>query len=439
MCSLIAEDVGVAAECPLEELARDIRELAAHLAAATCRWLLMIAEFDAREGWRPSGVISCAHWLSWQCGIGLGTSREHVRVARALRILPEVRGAFGSGELSYTKVRAITRVADDSTEARLVEFAREATGQQLDRIVGGFRGALEATVDRAAAQEMKQSLECHWDEDGMLVVRGRLTPEDGAALMSALEVAQDQVPEAVVTDLGTRARRAQALVVLARGSSEQAAPCELVVHVDAETVSGDRVRERSELESGPVLAPETIRRLGCDAAVVEIIERDGEPLSVGRRTRVIPPALRRALRSRDDARCRFPGCSHRRYLHAHHVIHWAHGGRTEMSNLVQLCSHHHRLVHEGGYGVSPAPDGHFRFTEPGGWEIPDVCKGEPAGGHGIEQQNRQRRMRIDDRTCVPRSGGGPCDYGIAVEGLCRLALGPPVIPTDPAQPGVSSW
>jgi hypothetical protein len=348
-----------------------------------------------------------------------------VRVARALKTLPVVRDVFGTGELSYSKVRAITRVADAATEAQLVEFARHATGSQLERIVGGFRGALEATVDRSARQQLTQKLGWYWDEDGMLVMHGRLMPEDGAAVIQALQAAEERVPEAVTTDLGAPARKAQALVLVAKcAEPEQAPPCELIVHVDADTLAADRVRERSELEAGATLAPETVRRLGCDAAIVTIVERDGTPLSVGRRTRAIPPALRRALRSRDHAGCRFPGCTHSRFLHAHHIKHWAHGGTTELSNLIQLCSHHHRLVHEGGYGVSCDQDGRIRFTEPNGWDIPNAPPCESAHGVSLEQRNQARRLRIDDRTCVPKSAGQPCDYGIAVEGLCRLALGP---------------
>lgn len=138
-------------------------------------------------------------------------------------------------------------------------------------------------------------------------------------------------------------RRADALTLIAectvRGGLcdlERSDGVQLVVHVDAETLAQDRVIERSELEKGPALAPETVRRLGCDATLERIIEREGRPLSVGRRRRTIPPALRRALRARDHS-CRFPGCTHARFLHAHHIHHWARGGPTNLDNLVQLC------------------------------------------------------------------------------------------------------
>ncbi len=401
----------------LEALESEICALASHLAAATCRWLLLVAEFDASGGWAEWGVMSCAHWLSWRCGIGLTAGREHVRVGRVLRGLPLVQQAFASGELSYSKVRALTRVASEKTEAELVELARHATGAQLERLCRQYGRVLQATSANAAAMHERQQLNTFWDDDGMLVVQGRLTPEDGAALLAALDQAAASVPEAT-REFGGTAVRAQALVTLAtRGG----APAEVVVHVDADTLAGDEIKSRSELGGGPALAPETVRRLGCDAAVVAMIERNGEPLSVGRRTRAIPPALRRALRSRDQG-CRFPGCTHEKHLHAHHIQHWAQGGPTEIGNLVQLCSHHHQLVHEGGYRVERGAGANLEFRRPDGRLISHWCGMRPASGSPITTQHQNRRLRIGSDTCRPLSAGDPLDYDIAVEGLIRREL-----------------
>ena len=99
------------------------------------------------------------------------------------------------------------------------------------------------------------------------------------------------------------------------------------------------------------------RRLSCDASVVAVVENDnGEPLSVGRKTRIIPPALRRALNTRDEG-CRFPGCTYHRYVDAHHVRHWADGGETKLSNLITLCRAHHRMVHKGEIKIEKSADG----------------------------------------------------------------------------------
>jgi Domain of unknown function (DUF222)/HNH endonuclease len=170
------------------------------------------------------------------------------------------------------------------------------------------------------------------------------------------------------------------------------------------------------VQDGPSISPETARRLGCDAAVVRIIERDGRPLSVGRRRRTIPPALRRALRARDDG-CRFPGCTHRRFLHAHHVEHWARGGPTALDNLVQLCSYHHRLVHEGGFQVQPSGMNRVRFRRPDGHVIEQEPRCTGATGPTLEQRHRREGLHVDADTVKPLSMGDSLDYGIAVEAL----------------------
>src|SRR5258708_23361119 len=140
MCSIAVLDEGPAtpAQRDLEELERELCGPAAHLAGATCRWLMLVAEFDERRGWAEWGVNSCAHWLSWRCSIGLGTARDQVRVARRLQELPRVHAAFATGELSYSKVRAIARVATPEIEEQLVELGLHASGAQLEKLVRGY-------------------------------------------------------------------------------------------------------------------------------------------------------------------------------------------------------------------------------------------------------------------------------------------------------------
>jgi 5-methylcytosine-specific restriction endonuclease McrA len=425
---------------PLDRLEREICELAGHIAAATCRWLSLLAEWDERRGWAEWGVKSCAHWLSWRCSIGLVAAREHMRVAHRLRELPLVREAFGKGELSYCKVRAITRIATPELEAHLVELARHATGAQLEKLVRGYSRAVRATVEQAREAHERRGLTWCYDHDGSFLLQARLPADEGALVISALGTAEGWPPYGPAPEeIGAQApvggtvpaRRADALVSLARaamaaGGAERVSGdrCDLVVHVDARSLVGDRIDACSEVQGGPTLPAETARRLGCDAAVVRIIERDGRPLSVGRRTRSIPPALRRALRRRDDG-CRFPGCTHRRFLHAHHIQHWARGGATNLDNLVQLCSYHHRLVHEGGYQVERAGPRAWRFRRPDGREIPAAGRGRQPTGPGLAHQHRARGLAIDAETCKAKSAGDKLDYDIAVEGLCAMAHAPP--------------
>jgi hypothetical protein len=167
-------------------------------------------------------------------------------------------------------------------------------------------------------------------------------------------------------------RRADALTTMAEtalrhgpGPQPSAERYQVVVHVTAETLAaGDA--GRCELDSGPRLAPDTTRRIACDGSLLWIIDdAAGNPLDIGRKTRAVPPAMQRALRSRDHG-CRFPGCTHDRFVDAHHIRHWANGGETSLDNLVLLCRRHHLLVHEGGFGVERIADGALRFTRPDG-------------------------------------------------------------------------
>ena len=351
------------------ELVEQITTLAGHLNAANARFLALIAELDRRRGWAEWGVKSCAHWLNWKCGIDLGAARERVRVAHALEKLPRLTEAMTEGRLSYAKVRAVTRVADASNEDYLLNIALCGTASHVEQVVRGYRRALDAAeLTREAVQQRDQSLWFHTEPDGSLVIRARLPAEVGALFKKALEAAEDSLPipkdvsaetsfDTVSTDdlqlHRARKRRVEALATLAE-SFLASGPQELsggdrqqiVVHVDAETLKHSHAG-RCELEHGPSIAAETARRLSCDASLVAIIENErGEPLNVGRKSRTIPPAIRRALNARDKG-CRFPGCAFKRFVDGHHVKHWAHGGETRLSNLVTLCRFHHRLVHEG--------------------------------------------------------------------------------------------
>jgi Domain of unknown function (DUF222)/HNH endonuclease len=181
---------------------------------------------------------------------------------------------------------------------------------------------------------------------------------------------------------------------------------------------------RSEIEDGPVLPAETVRRLACDASLVGIMENDkGEPLNVGRKTRSIPPALRRALNARDGG-CRFPGCTHKRFVDAHHIHHWAHGGETKQSNLVSLCRVHHRFVHEGAVRIEVLDDGAFRFTRPDGRSFDSVAPHhtQPLGDwKRLPAIHQERGIHIDARTAATRWTGERMDYGLAMDVLLQNA------------------
>ncbi len=171
---------------PLERLEAQICELAGHLAAATCRFLVLLADFDARRGWASWEMNSCAQWLSWKCQMSSGTAREHVRVARALRDLPVIRGEFAAGRLSYAKVRALTRIAAPDTEAGLAELAGPMTGNQLERFARAHRQV--SSADDGAAR-VRRRLAWRFEDDGSLAGTFRLPPLAGAVLLKALRAA----------------------------------------------------------------------------------------------------------------------------------------------------------------------------------------------------------------------------------------------------------
>jgi hypothetical protein len=177
----------------LECLGDEIAELSAHLDAASARLLDLIREFDARAGWN-NGFRSCAAWLSWRVGLDLGAARERVRVAHALGTLPLLAQALARGELSYAKVRALTRVATPETEARLLGVGRAATAADVERIVRGWRRVdRRAEAQEEARRHRTRALHVYQDEDGTVTVRGRLEPEVGALLLRALEAAREKL------------------------------------------------------------------------------------------------------------------------------------------------------------------------------------------------------------------------------------------------------
>jgi len=428
----------------LDQLGDEIAELSAHLDAATARLLDLIRAFDARGGWN-TGFRSCAAWLSWRVGLDLGAARERVRVARALGTLPLLAGALARGELSYAKVRALTRVATPETEVRLLGVGRGGTAAHVERIVRGWR-----CVDRRAeARETKhrhasRALHVYQDEDGMVVLKGRLEPEVGALLMQALAAARESLYQrsrqratfnggaggVAAETPSVSQQQADALALLAETALhhglDPGAPGEryqVVVHVDAEVLADPEQSGQSVLEGGTRVSAETSQRLACDASRVVMRHDDqGRLLEIGARTRTIPPALRRALDHRDQG-CRFPGCV-LRFTQGHHLRHWAHGGPTTLSNLALLCRRHHRAVHEEGYQVARLPDGTLQFRRQNGHPLPEVPPPAAVPADPIKalhESHDAQGLHVHARTGCPSWLGEGLNVGWAIDVLHPLA------------------
>ena len=373
-----------------ERLGRRIQNQAAVIAQATCEFLLMLAEFDAREGVRfYEGLKSTAHWLGWACSMAAGTAREHLRVARALPALPLTVAEFRAGRLSYSKVREITRVADRVEEEVLVEMARAMTASQLARTVSSFRAVDGSRLD----QDSRREARWHVREDGMVEIRAVLPAETGAELLTALELALDRDGTAppsstetaacsasssraaaepdhddssaiaercaeITTEATLDQRRADALHDLAR-TYLAAEPDDrsgedrhlVVVQVNAESLSESvpaGTLPRCGVAGGGPLEPRTAERLACTGKVsLALADVHGEILHLGRARRLASRAQRRALRLRDGT-CVFPGCHQSKHLDAHHLTPWSEGGPTDLDELALLCRRHHVMVHEGG-------------------------------------------------------------------------------------------
>ena len=335
-------------------------------------------------------------------------------------------------------------MATTETEDDLLNIARHATAGQLETIVRAYRGVLDRELGARDPAHRRRFVRCDHDDDGSLLLTARLPAEEGALVLAALQAGRDAVrasggASAETTHMGdsdaerTPGEReavsnADALLlmadtVLATGDGIERSGAEryqVVVHVDAPVLAGspadDAAAGACAVEEGPSLHPETARRLACDAGLIRILERDGRPLSVGRRSRSVPPALRRALRSRDRT-CRFPGCGQRRFLHAHHLRHWAQGGRTDLANLIHLCGFHHHLVHEGGYTIESRARGELCFRRPDGLEVERRAR-RPRGDRGaLERGHRRAGLRVDERTCVPQVGHDRLQPAWVVDGL----------------------
>ena len=486
---------GAREEGALNTLEAQITRLWGHINSATAQFLALLTEFDRKEGWAQHGMASCAHWLSWQCGIGSVAAREKVRTARALESLPKIAEAFGEGRLSYSKVRALTRVATAATEATLLHIALNGTAAHVERTVRGFRRVQrDLERDEAEAVHERRYLDCRRESDGSVTLEARLAPEVGEMLLKALEAAEAELDEPGADTEGTGARsngkpggieraeaaesahsacgsvsaetpgprpvlrqwrgaapggasaetplrsasqrRADALehmverFLAGKCSGSAASAHELVVHIPHDALRDVPESTGASFEHGGRVAVETARRLGCDGALLGVVKgAQGEPLAVGRRTRAVPPAIRRALRVRDGG-CRFPGCDRARHLHAHHIRHWADGGETALGNLVTLCSFHHRQVHEGGYGVRVRQGG-IEFTRPDGRVIPPAGRTHSgcfrgntcaaSGARRLAAFNAARGLAINAHTARCGWGGERMDYNIAIDALCREA------------------
>jgi hypothetical protein len=358
---------------PIEELDRNILILCGRINTATYELLELVREFDERAGWLKWGMQNCAEWLAWRCDFSMTTALEKVRVAHALKWLPAISQGFSTGKLSYSKVRALTRVANRQNENALLAFAVRQSAAHVAERCRELRCGTDASTDDAARAFANRSLRIRRDHQrSMMTITVELPLDAGELLEKALDKARDdaclEVPDLVDTSWSTR--QADALVNVLKGylhgddTSSHSDDYLVTIHVDQSALAGQEGRSALPIES--------VKRICCDGHAVVLTENEkGEPLSIGRKTRLIPKAIERALHARDHGCCRFPGCGNRRYLHSHHVEHWSNGGETSLGNLMLLCTKHHTLVHEGGFRIERDFRNRWSFLRPDGIAVPE--------------------------------------------------------------------
>lgn len=339
----------------------------ARVGAAQRELLELIAQADRSDTWVDQGARDMAHWVSIRYGVSCWKARRWIAAAYALETLPGVADALTAGELGIDKVVELTRFATAETESRLIRWARGVS-------VGAIRhrGDLAARTSITDTLEAERARFLDWwyvDDGRRFAMQAELAAAQGAVVAHAIERMAADVPE--MPDEGDEgsadARRADALVAMC--SAQLAADPDpdratVVVHATAEAlrtgIGG------CEIEGGPVISQRTARRLLCNARIQTVVEDErGDVIGLGRMSREPSAWMVRQVRHR-DRECRFPGCGARRFTEAHHIRWWRHGGRTELDNLVLICSFHHRLVHEYGWSLAREPDGHVAwFREDG--------------------------------------------------------------------------
>ncbi|HVF19933.1 MAG TPA: HNH endonuclease signature motif containing protein [Mycobacteriales bacterium] len=372
------------------QVAEEIATWAGRVAAGEARLLALLVEFDRREGWARQGCVSLAQWMSLHLGLAPNPARERARVARALVGLPLTIAAMGRGELSYSQVRAISRVAVPADEADWIGIARCATGAQLERLVRGVRrqrNLQEDTADPGFAR-WKMRSQIRYDDDGTMLITVKVPAEQGAVVLAALDAAREEIDrerDAAAAACGEDVSAETGSPQPGRSAREEdtdptvrASIAEGLVRIAATTLAAGaldrpdaarRAQRRlttlvdplsgwARLADGEFLPPASAPPLPEElrAHLRPLVAADLTRFDLGRSTRVVSPALRTLLGQLDGECCRFPGCIRTRKLHGHHVEFWSNGGPTDLSNLVLVCSRHHTIVHAQGFQLTLRPD-----------------------------------------------------------------------------------
>lgn len=347
--------------------------------------LALIADVDRQGAWRGFGARDIAHWLSMRYGISSWKAHRWIAAAHALEQLPRLSEALARGDLGIDKVVELCRFATPQVEADLIRWAMGVSCAAVRR-----RADLAVRTSRQEVVEVERARFVSWwhlDEGRRIGLEAELPAAQGAVVVRALEREAETIPAMPdeADDCFVSARRADALVAICSAriaGDPDPDRATVVLHTqlgDLEDGAGG-----GEIEDGPVVHPDTVRRLLCTARVQSLVEdRAGNVVGLGRTSREPSAWMIRQVRYRDRG-CRFPGCGTRRFAQAHHVRWWRHGGRTDLDNLLLICSFHHRLVHEHGWAVTRDSGGTVRWFRPDGIRY----RAGPSPGEGRDENEQ---------------------------------------------------
>ena len=351
-----------------DEIDRGFDHLGGLTSASHAEICRLIREVDIRQSWMSDGARTLIDWVAARMNVRHDTARQLVSVARRLADLPELSQSFARGDFSLDQVDAISKMATPETEKGLIDEALGLSNTALDR--RARRSNPPSVADERSVHD-RRALYLQWNlDESELKFRGNMGGLQGEIFQGAVETGADKIPINPETGMfdAYPSRLVDGLVELSATVGDTSTPPQLTVHaeLDALTTTSDAV---NELPHGALVPNQTAQRLGCDSVVETVIHDGPQVVGIGRNGRIIPGWLRRVVHDRDPV-CQFPGCQNSRWIQIHHIHHWAQGGTTDLDNLISLCGHHHRFVHEHGWHITGDPNDQVVFRRPDWTQYP---------------------------------------------------------------------
>jgi hypothetical protein len=364
---------------PASSMGDDLKELRRHINGCEAEFTRRLTRFDRGQGYAATAALSAKSWLRWMCNFSPSAASDRVAVSRELACLPQTMEAFAEGDFSYPHAAMIARTAERlgekmeaNAETIMVTAAKELDPARLRVVTMHLRHFMDpdSVLDEANESNELRFLHLSQTLDGVFYLNGRFDSESGAILQTALNALSG--PPMSEDKRSPSQRRADTLVELARQHLDRGSLPEvggqrphLAVTVSMATLAKQPGSPAAELEWAQPIPADTARRLACDAAITPIfLGSESNQPQAGQTTRSISGSQRKALVARDKG-CRFPGCDRPAdWTDAHHIQHWADGGKHSMPNLVLLCRRHHRKVHEEGWNLVVVEGGGIAAVPP---------------------------------------------------------------------------